>query len=378
MTSFGLYVHIPFCPQLCPYCSFAVLTGHTELYERYVAAVCQEIRSWQSLQDSGPLHTVYFGGGTPSLLAPAQLQTILATAAGTLGLRPDAEITLEANPGTADSAKFSAFRQSGWNRLSLGVQAWHAADLRALGRLHSTAEAERAYRIARQAGFANINVDVIFSIPGAPRPHWQQTLAAVVALQPEHVSTYSLTIEEGTQFSRRAHQGRLPAVTEEDDAWAYRQAMDVLAAAGYEHYEVSNFARPGYRSRHNWGYWHGGEYLGVGMSAHSFLQGQRHWNTRNIRQYITRIEAGESPCAGQETLHRQGTRQEQIWLQLRTSAGVTLASAELDLLHRAPAFQGLLQEHLVRLDHHTLRLTPAGFLLADSIGVEIVTLLEAP
>lgn len=376
MTPFGLYVHIPFCPQVCPYCSFAVLTGHAAWYDRYVAAVCRELQSWQHLAVKGPLHTVYFGGGTPSMLTPAQLQRLLDTAVTTLGLLPDAEITLETNPGTADSDKFAAFRHLGCNRLSLGVQAFHDADLQALGRLHSAAEARHAYALARAAGFANVSLDVIFSIPGTSRARWQHTLHTVMALQPEHVSTYSLTIEEGTRFARRYHQGRLQPVSEDDDAWAYAWAMEALHAAGYEHYEASNFARPGWRSRHNWGYWSGAEYLGVGMSAHSFLDGRRFWNTRNLRQYITRLEAGASPGAGEEVLDETAARHERLWLQLRTCEGAFLQAAEYEALQRTPRLQSMAQDGLVTLEGHRLRLTPRGFLLADAIGVEVVTLLE--
>ncbi len=167
--AFGLYVHIPFCPQRCPYCAFTILTGHTDLYDRYVEAVCTELRSWQSLAGKGPLQTVFFGGGTPSLLDPAQVQQILDTAAVTLGIAPHAEITLEANPTTADAQKFIAFRARGINRLSLGVQSFNDADLKTLGRWHSAAEAEAAYAMARRAGFTNVSMDVIFSIPGASR-----------------------------------------------------------------------------------------------------------------------------------------------------------------------------------------------------------------
>jgi oxygen-independent coproporphyrinogen-3 oxidase len=341
-----------------------------------VAAVCAELHQWQHLAPKGPLHTVYFGGGTPSMLAPAQVQQILDTAAATLGLAPDAEITLEANPSTAEAAKFAAFRRLGCNRLSLGVQAFNDADLHILGRLHTAAEAERAYVTARQAGFSNVNIDVIFSIPGAPRAHWEQTLQRVMALQPEHVSTYSLTIEEGTRFAQRYHHGRLQPVGEEDDAWAYSYAMAALEAAGYEHYEVSNFARPGSRSRHNWGYWHGAAYLGVGLSAHTFVDGQRRWNTRNVQQYLRRITAGASPCSGEETLSSETARREQVWLQLRTCEGVGLTATETAALQNAPQFHGLLQEGLVQRDGQRLRLTPSGFLLADAIGVAVVELLE--
>jgi oxygen-independent coproporphyrinogen-3 oxidase len=371
----NLYVHIPFCPQHCPYCAFAVLTGQQELYARYVAAVCAEVRSWRHLGPHGPLHAVYFGGGTPSMLAPAQLQQILDTAAATFGLVADTEISLEANPETADSVKFAAFRQLGCTRLSLGVQALHDADLKALGRRHSAADARQAYATARQAGFTNVNIDVIFSIPGAPSARWQDTLEELVALQPEHVSTYALTIEEGTRFAQRYHGGRLQPVSEEEDAWAYATAMEVLAAAGYEHYEVSSFARPGYRSRHNWGYWHGAEYLGVGLSAHSFVAGQRQWNTPDVGEYLRCIEAGQFPCAGKEVLSPESAREEQVWLQLRTCAGVELRRDELERLQHAARFSGLLQEGLLRLDGSRLCLTPRGFLLADAIGGEVVDIL---
>jgi oxygen-independent coproporphyrinogen-3 oxidase len=377
MSLFGLYVHIPFCPQYCPYCAFAVLTGHQDLYERYAQAVCTELQAWQHLAaGKGPLHTLYFGGGTPSMLSPAQLRRLLETARDTLGIEPSAEITLEANPNTADAEKFAALRDLGFSRLSLGVQAFVDADLRALGRRHSAAEAERAYVAARQAGFANVSIDLMFSVPGAPRAHWQHTLAQVVALQPEHVSTYSLTIEEGTRFAQRYHAGRLQPVSEEDDAWAYAYTIETLAAAGYEHYEVSNFARPGYRSQHNWGYWHGAEYLGVGLAAHSYLDGKRRWNTRDVQQYIAHLEAGRLPGAGQEHLDATSAREEQIWLRLRTAAGAALSQHECRRLQEQPRFGGLLQDGFIALDGHTVRLTPQGFLLADAIGAEVVDMLD--
>jgi putative oxygen-independent coproporphyrinogen III oxidase len=376
MTPLGLYVHIPFCPQHCPYCAFAVVTGHKALYERYVEAVCREIQTWSHLAARGPLDTVFFGGGTPSMLTPGQLQGLLDTIAAVLGIAADAEISLEANPSTADADKFCAFRELGVNRLSLGVQAFDDMDLRILGRMHSAAEAEQAYRIARRAGFANVNIDLMFGIPGTPRQHWQRTLQRTVALQPEHVSTYSLTIEEGTRFARRSHQGRLRPVSDDDDAWAYAHAMETLHTVGYEHYEVSNFARPGYRSRHNWGYWHGAAYLGVGLAAHTFLDRKRHWNVSDLGTYIDRLEADQSPCAGAELIDAVTRRREEVWLQLRTCAGVALRSEEIASLQGRPKFQGLLQAGLVHQEAGRLRLTPEGFLVADAIGVELVDELE--
>jgi putative oxygen-independent coproporphyrinogen III oxidase len=316
------------------------------------------------------------GGGTPSLLDPVQVQQILDTATATFGIAPEAEITLEANPTTADVQKFSTFRAGGCNRLSLGVQSFNDTDLKTLGRWHSAADAEAAYSAARRAGFTNVNLDVIFSIPGAPRQHWQATVHKLLALAPEHISTYALTIEEGTRFARRHHQGRLAPVSEEDDAWAYAWVMETLVAAGYEHYEVSNFARPGCRSRHNWGYWHDADYLGVGLSAHSLLNGQRHWNQRTLQAYLTAVEAGCAPCEGSERLDPVAARQERLWLQLRTCEGTILQPSELQTLLSAPKFQAMLEAGLVYLQALRLRLTPSGFLLADAIGVEVLTMLE--
>lgn len=376
MAAFGLYVHIPFCPQHCPYCGFAVVTGHVDLYERYVAAVCRDIQQWKSLAPRGPLHTVFFGGGTPSMLAPAHIHTILDTAQTVIGIAADAEISLEANPTTADMQKFQEFREAGCNRLSLGVQSFEDVDLRRLGRRHTAAEAERATLAARQAGFSNLNLDVMFGTPGSSRALWQSTVHKLLEIHPEHVSTYGLTIEEGTHFAARYAQGKLQLLSEDEEAWAYTWAMDRLHEAGYEHYEVSNFARPGHRSRHNWGYWHGASYIGVGMSAHSFVAGQRRWNTPDLMQYMAALEAGESACVGCETIDHATARRERLWLQLRTCDGAFLEPDELQGLRQAAKFQAMLDTGLLQLDAARLRLTPRGFPLADAIGVELVDIVE--
>ncbi|MEE8290267.1 MAG: radical SAM family heme chaperone HemW [Candidatus Tectomicrobia bacterium] len=376
MPPFGLYVHIPFCQQRCPYCAFVVLTGQTALYERYVEAVCTEIRSYRHLEAKGPLQTIFFGGGTPSLFQAAQLGRILDTAEAVFGVEPAAEITLEANPSSAESVRFDALKRTGFNRLSLGVQACNDADLRTLGRMHNAAEAESAYVTARRAGFRNVNVEVIFSIPGMARSRWQHTLERVIAWQPEHVSTYSLTLEEGTKLAQHAQQGHVPSVSEEDDAWAFTYAIEVLDRAGYEHYEVSSFARPGFRARHNWGYWHGAEYLGVGLAAHSFFDGRRRWNGPDLPTYLARLGAGQRPCGGEEVLDDEIIARERIWLQLHTCEGVELTPGEVEILQGAVKFQSLRGEDLVQLVTHRLRLTRLGYLLADAIVVAVVEMIQ--
>ena len=371
----GLYVHIPFCPQHCPYCAFAVLTGHRHLYERYVDAVCLELQMWEPAR-LGPFHTVYLGGGTPSMLAPRQLEQILHTATLVGGIAAGAEVTLEANPTTVEALKFADIRRAGFNRLSLGVQSFSDMDLNVLGRFHDASEGDAAYRRARQAGFDNISIDLMFSVPGTPRAHWTHTLEHALNLAPEHISTYSLTIEEGTRFAQRHQDGRLIPVSEAEDEWCYAWTMERLERAGYEQYEVSNFARQGYRSRHNWGYWTGIPYIGVGMSAHAYVDGRRQWNVSQIDTYLSLVEANRMPCAGTESLEGWEKRQEELWLQLRTCDGARLDTQECQALERSDKFDTMRRNGWLRLDRQRLTLTREGRMLADAIGLEIATLIE--
>lgn len=371
----GLYVHIPFCPQHCPYCAFAVLTGHRHLYERYVDAVCRELHLCD-IAGLGPFHTVYLGGGTPSMLTPHQLEQILNTAAFVGGIAAGAEVTLEANPTTIEAAKFADIRRAGFNRLSLGVQSFSDADLKLLGRFHSATECDDAYRRARCAGFDNISIDLMFSVPGAPEAHWKYTLEHAVDLVPEHISTYSLTIEEGTRFAQRYEQGDLSPVSEAEDEWGYAWTMERLERAGYAQYEVSNFAHQGYCSRHNWGYWTGVPYIGIGMSAHSYVHGQRQWNVHEVGTYLSLVETDRRPCAGREVLEGWEKRQEELWLQLRTCEGVQLDTRECQALESTDKFDAMRRSGWLRLDRRRLTLTRPGRMLADTIGLEIAALIE--
>ncbi len=326
--------------------------------------------------DLGPFHTVYFGGGTPSMFAPSQLARILDTAASVYGIAAGAEITLEANPTTIEASKFADIRQAGFNRLSLGAQSFRNGDLKLLGRFHGASECDEAYDQARRAGFANISIDLIFSIPGAPEQHWTDTLEHAIALSPEHISTYSLTIEEGTRFAQRYDGGQLTPVSEAEDEWCYAWTMERLERSGYEQYEVSNFARPGYRSRHNWGYWTGVSYIGVGMSAHSYVRQQRQWNVKEVATYLALVEEGRRPCDAQESLIGWEQRQETLWLRLRTCDGVTLYAEEHRTLLCADKFLEMQHKGWVFLKGQQLQLTRQGRMLADTIGLEITALIE--
>ena len=381
MTRNGLYVHIPFCPQRCPYCAFAVETGRMDMVERYVAAVCAEIEaskgssSWGNLS---PFDTVFFGGGTPSRLPPASIAMILETADRVFGLCDGAEITLEANPTTADAAHFSALRDVGVNRLSIGVQSLVDDTLRLLGRTHNAADAKRAYCLARETQFDSINTDLIFSVPAEPLAALTSTIEQMLALEPDHISAYSLTVEENTPFHRRRLLGDLPLVQEDDDAALFLHVRQSLSDSGYEQYEISNFSRSGHRCQHNWDCWTGGEYLGVGLSAHSFAAGQRWWNVLDLDDYCEKVEAGHSARAGCETIDTHRALEERIWLGLRTCEGADLLAAERQIVQGDRQCQQLQKTGRLVLEGHRLRLINEGFAIADAVAACVIDALVKP
>lgn len=372
---FGLYVHSPFCPQRCPYCAFAVVTGRDYMQDRYIEAVCAEL---EMLGCDGLLvafDSVFFGGGTPSRVQPALLGDVLDSARLTFGITDDAEITVEANPGSTDVTAYHSLRALGFNRISIGAQSFVDDSLRRLGRIHTVADVRRAFSGARDAGFDNINLDLIFSVPGSADDSWQRSLEAVIALEPEHVSTYALTIEPDTPFAGKVSAGQLRPHSEDVSAEDYELAMQLLTAAGYEHYEVSNFCQPGCRCRHNWACWTGGEYLGVGLSAHSFHNECRSWNERDLTAYMESVEAGCLPRAGEEEITESVARQEHLWLSLRTSEGFELLPHQLSALTSDARTQAMMGAGYVELERSQLRLTSSGFAIADAVSVDVARVL---
>jgi oxygen-independent coproporphyrinogen-3 oxidase len=374
MSALGLYIHVPFCPQICPYCAFASVTGRVESHKPYVEALCGEIESWGHLH--GPLDTIFFGGGTPSQIEPALIGQILDAARDHLGLGAEVEIAIEVNPGTVDREQFIHLRELGCNRLSIGAQSFRDAGLRLLGRVHSAGDVERAYAAAREAGFANVSLDLIADVPGGAKADWRYSVDRAADLAPEHISVYSLTIEEGTVFAERLRQGRLLPVADDVQAHTFEWTAERLATAGYEHYEVSNYARPGYRSRHNWGYWTGVPYLGVGMGAHSFIDGQRFWNTRDLDAYMAAVSGRESPREGGEKIDADTARREHLWFGLRTIAGVQLNENKVAQVRESARFADLEAAGYAMVEGQSLRLTGPGLLLADALGIELERILE--
>lgn len=374
MTS--LYVHIPFCERKCLYCDFYSVTD-TERVEEFLAALMREISLQKDHSDGVTFETIFFGGGTPSLLAPAQVEKILSHLHAAFRITPDAEVTLEANPGTVTGETLRAFRFLGINRLSIGVQSFHDHELKALGRIHDRAEAFRCIDHARAAGFNNISLDLIYSIPGQTLAEWEDNLRTTVDLTPQHIAAYSLIIEEGTPLAGMVRAGEARMNSTDLEAEMYERAMELLGAHGYEHYEVSNYALPGFRCRHNGNYWSHVDYLGFGPSAHSFSKGsdgtsgRRWWNVADLSVYLERLKGGILPAESEEQVGPKEMLNERIFLGLRSS-GIDLARLRRDFGYDLQAQQGgtvqwLLEEQMVLLNRDTLRLTTKGFLLCDEI-----------
>ncbi|WP_429884845.1 radical SAM family heme chaperone HemW [Geoalkalibacter halelectricus] len=325
----SLYIHVPFCRRKCPYCDFfsvAATPAHLEAYADLLAA---QLR-WVPREGffHGPLATVFFGGGTPSLLSAQAVGAVLAAAAQYLGIAAQAEISLEANPGTLDPRTLSGYRAAGVNRLSLGVQSLDAESLQRLGRLHGPAEARRAVAEARAAGFDSLSLDLMFALPGQSLEGLERDIDAFLALEPDHLSCYGLSIEEHTSFHQACARGELLLPDEDTYAAAFNLVHARLTAAGFEHYEISNYARPGHFCRHNQVYWQRRPYLGIGAGAHSFRD--RGWGERwavegDLEEFRRRLEAGRNPSDLLETFERQGAMAETLYLGLRTRAGVEIA-----------------------------------------------------
>jgi len=321
----SIYIHVPFCQKRCIYCDFATFTGQDEQMPAYVAAVETEMRRRAGPLGRPPAQTVFLGGGTPSLLPPEGLARVLDAVRAHFRLDPAAEITMECNPGTLDAARLNAIRAAGVNRLSFGVQSLNDGILRTLGRIHSAAEALEAFALARRRGFDNLSGDLIFALPGQDLADWQDTLRRLVDLDLPHYSLYGLIPEDGTPLVRALRRGELTVPDDDRAAEMSEWARDHLAARGDRHYEISNWAKPGWESRHNAAYWVQTPYLGFGVSAHGYYDGERRGNVRGLAGYLRRIEAGEDPAATVEVIDATRARSDGMIFGLRLIDGVERA-----------------------------------------------------
>src|SRR6266581_2724783 len=378
----SLYLHIPFCHTRCHYCDFNTYAGILPLREPYVCVLFTEIvmaGTFAQLLD-GSLRcfcTIFFGGGTPSLLTVGQVTRLLDSCRQAFAVDQEAEITLEANPGTLSREQLVGLRAAGVNRLSMGAQSFDAELLKTLGRIHSPKDITQAVRDAQAAGFTSINVDFMFGLPGQTMRHWRETIERALDLHIEHLSLYSLIIEEGTPFYTWTHEGRITPGDEDLCADMYEYADERLHAAGYENYEISNWALPGYQSRHNLTYWQNLPYLGMGAGAYSFFGSRRFSNVREPLAYIRLLRAGQRPEAESESVDRAQAMSETAFLALRTAMGLHLPTFEERFSQPFTQFAGnrlqLVEEAgLLEHDHDWLRLSKRGRLLGNEVFLRLL------
>ncbi|SMC93673.1 radical SAM family heme chaperone HemW [Sporomusa malonica] len=365
MSKLGLYVHIPFCRQKCLYCDFSSYQGVEHLFAAYTAALCQQIAEQGGVLCKSVVDTIYIGGGTPSLLPVQLLEQIMSSLYANFHVSNEAEISMEANPGTVTRAQLSALKAAGINRLSFGVQSFNNELLAGLGRIHQATDSLTAIEYAYAAGFNNISIDLMYGLPGQTFEGFAWELEQAVAVNTSHISVYGLKLEEGTPLAAAYDRGLLKLPDEATEEAMYDHMVDFLPGRGLLRYEISNFARPGLECRHNLKYWQYQPYLGIGAAAHSFLNGERLSNVTGIPEYISAIFEGCSPVVMRETLTNDQSMAEYIFLALRTSQGLTVANFSqlfcVDFFrHFGNIFEKLQRQDLVETDSRRIWLTDRG------------------
>ncbi len=376
----GLYVHIPFCVKKCNYCDFLSAPAADDTKKRYVDALCKEISSYKEITGEYELATVYFGGGTPSVLEESLLGQLLETIRKSFLVDKAAEITIEVNPGTVTKEKLLNYKELGINRLSIGVQSAKPEELKLLGRIHTFGDAEQTVKWAREAGFDNISIDIISALPKQTLEDYKYSVEAVLKLQPEHISSYSLIVEEKTPFFDLYAEGMekeadLPE--EETDRAMYAYTKERLAEAGYERYEISNYAKPGCESRHNSSYWTGREYLGVGLGASSLFTNARYHNETDLTTYIEEAEAGKEVRREIERLVEAEQMEEFMILGLRRMCGISRTEFQsrfgkpLETIYGS-ALQKLKQQGLITIEGDRVALTEIGIDVSNQVFIEFL------
>jgi oxygen-independent coproporphyrinogen-3 oxidase len=382
----NLYIHIPFCISKCPYCDFYSIplkSFQQEILSLYIKTLCDEIDSKKEyLKD---LKTIYIGGGTPSLLSSRDISNLLNFISKSSSYHKDIEITIEVNPKSITYERLKDYLSLGINRISIGVQSFCNNELLILGRIHNAKDAATAIKLARKAGFKNISIDLIYGIP-ATRSHskqsgiinWQESLKKAFEFDPEHISIYELTYEEGTMMTENIKNKRLIAPDEESIEDMYYRGIDLLQQHGYIQYEISNFSKKGFECIHNLNYWNRGEYLGIGASAHSFFDKKRSANVKNLNTYIEKIKNNENPIIEEVELNEEDEIKELIFLGLRKTEGIDLSKLYNKNLKNAlnEAISDLLSYGLIELEENNLRLTRKGLILINEIILKILLYIE--
>ncbi len=377
----SLYLHIPFCEHKCIYCDFYSIENLSSM-ERFLSSLEKEIilRS-EMLTEKESIETIFFGGGTPSLLSAVQFDKIFSLLHKHYRIESNSEITCESNPGTVELGKLGEFKAVGFNRISFGIQSFHEDDLKFLTRIHSAEEAERAVESAYKAGFENVSCDLIFALPNQTPERWKENLRRAVALQPKHISAYALIVEEQTPLATMVKNKLVAPLPDEEDAELYEITIDTLKANGYEQYEVSNFAQPGFFSRHNYNYWNHSDYIGLGPSAHSFCKdsstsGKRWWNVRSIQSYCDDLEKNLFPVAGSEEIDRKKFFTEEIFLGLR-STGIDLKKlyplyGEDIFSVKETILDEMERDGLLSRQNNIISLTSKGYAVCDEVAAKLI------
>lgn len=369
MKELELYVHIPFCVKKCNYCDFLSAPASERTYDAYVSRLLAEIGTAGLAYKADGVTSVFIGGGTPSVLSAAQMRQLLRLLKDSFPVLPYAEITVECNPGTLDAEKLQAYYEAGVNRLSIGLQSADEKELRMLGRIHTFEQFVQNYELARKTGFKNINVDIISAIPGQKINDYRQTLLKVTALKPEHISAYALIIEEGTPFYEQMRRNLLQLPSEEVDRQMYQMTKDLLRQSGYERYEISNYARPGFECRHNTGYWLRKNYLGIGLGAASCIENVRFANIADLSGYL-KTDAADLPhvYAQREELSERAQMEEFMFLGLRLMRGVSAEDFQKQFsLTMESVYGEVIQK---QLNQKLIKQTKTGYCLTD-YGIDI-------
>jgi oxygen-independent coproporphyrinogen-3 oxidase len=363
----GLYIHIPFCQKKCHYCDFYSIETSKGIIPKFLNALQMEIELYsEQCPFDTAVATIYLGGGTPSILPDEAIGMILEKIRSSFRIDVTPEITIEVNPGTVSLHQLNHYQSIGINRISIGLQSMQDRELQLLGRIHSSVEGCKAVHMAREAGFENINVDFIYGLPGQTLTKYQDTLEKMITLSPDHISAYTLTWNNETRMGQQIRSGILPYPNEDVVTDMYLATSEFLIKQGYEHYEISNYAKLDFRCRHNEGYWTGENYLGLGPSAHSFLGDKRYWNVSDVHEYIQVLSENHAPLAGEETLDPNQQALEQLALALRTREGVPL----IKLSRKQNVIDELIKNGFAIEKEDHLSLNSKGFLLADEIALQ--------
>lgn len=371
----GIYIHIPFCKQRCSYCAFYSTTLYN-IREKYVNALCKELIMRKNYALDAAIETIYLGGGTPSTLSVEQLQRICDTIYATYPVSTTPEVTIECNPDDLTPDFLAQLKKLPFNRISMGVQSFSDTQLKRLGRRHNADRARQAVHNAREAGYKNISIDLIFALPGSTIAEWEHDLESAIALRPNHLSAYNLTYEEGTPMHRALERGDFAELSEEENIEQFQMLISKLKQAGYKHYEISNFALPGYESRHNSSYWNDTPYVGCGAAAHSYNGTSRQWNVADIKEYIKGIESGV-PNFEIEELSEEERYNDTILTRLRTVKGIPLAWMKEKFSTRLNSYMLRVAEKEIALgnlkeeDGH-LSLTTKGIFISDAVIREFI------